>query len=118
MVELVQATPEELATFAKKCAARSQESETLVSKAIAEVEGVRAKWGGNFATAFGAEWGKWQTDMKQFPIEVEKTAAEMLKYEAIYRQADWDALAATRSVPAPPLDPGAGPGAVGGASAG
>jgi WXG100 family type VII secretion target len=99
MAELVQATPEELDAFSKKCTARGQESETLVSKAISEVEGVRAKWGGQFAKAFGAEWGKWQQDMKQFPKEVDKTAAEMTRLAAIYRKADQEAAAATKSVP-------------------
>ena len=99
MVELVQATPEELDAFSKKCNARSQESETLVSKAISEVEGVRAKWGGDFAKAFGAEWGKWQKDMRQFPKEVDKTATEMTRLSAIYRQADTEAAAATSAVP-------------------
>ena len=99
MVELVQATPEELDAFAKKCNARKSESETLVSKAISEVEGVRAKWGGDFAKAFGAEWGKWQKDMRQFPQEVEKTGVEMTRLAGIYRQADDEAAAATKGVP-------------------
>ena len=99
MVELVQATPEELDAFSKKCNARGQESATLVSKAISEVEGVRAKWGGAFATAFGAQWAMWQKDMRQFPTEVDKTAAEMTKLAGIYRQADDEAAAATKAVP-------------------
>ncbi len=99
MVELVQATPEELEGFSKKCTARGQESATLVSKAITEVEGVRAQWGGDFAKAFGAEWGKWQKDMKEFPKEVDNTATEMTRLAAIYRQADEEAAAATKGVP-------------------
>ena len=104
MVELVQATPEELDAFSKKCTARGQESATLVSKAISEVEGVRAKWGGDFAIAFGAQWAMWQKDMKEFPKEVDKTAAEMTRLAAIYRQADEEARAATAAIP----DPGEG----------
>ncbi len=99
MVELVQATPEELEAFSKKCTARETESTTLVSKVISEVEGVAAKWGGDFAKAFGAEWGKWQKDMRQFPQEVGKTANEMTRFAAIYRQADQEAAAATKAVP-------------------
>ena len=99
MVELVQATPEELDNFSKKCKARGQESKTLVSKAISEVEGVRAKWGGDFAKAFGAEWGKWQKDMRQFPEEVNKTGDEMTRLAGIYRQADTEAGAATGAIP-------------------
>ena len=99
MVELVQATPEELEGFSKKCTARGQESATLVSKAISEVEGVRAKWGGAFAQAFGAQWAMWQKDMKEFPKEVDKTAAEMTRLAGIYRDADQEAAAATGAVP-------------------
>ncbi len=101
MVELVQATPEELDAFAKKCSIKEQESETLVSKAISEVNNVAAKWGGDFAKAFGAEWGKWQKDMKEFPKELNKTGAEMSRLSGIYQEADEEAAAATRAVPSP-----------------
>ena len=104
MAELVQATPEELEAFAKKCTTKAQLAETMVTKAITAVEEVRAKWGGDFAKAFGAQWALWQKDMKEFPKEVDKTAAEMTRLAAIYRQADQEAAAATRSVP----DPGEG----------
>ncbi len=99
MVELVQATPEELDAFAKKCSIKEQESATLVSKARSEVEGVRAKWGGAFATAFGAQWAMWQKDMKESPKELNKTGAEMIRLAGIYREADEEAAAATKSVP-------------------
>ncbi len=99
MVELVQATPEELEGFSKKCTARGQESASLVTRAITAVEEVRAKWGGDFAKAFGAQWAMWQKDMKEFPKEVDKTATEMTRLAAIYRQADEEAAAATRAVP-------------------
>ena len=101
MAELIQATPEELSTFSKKCSASGQQSATLVSKSISAVEDVRAKWGGAFTKAFGAQWAIWQKDMKQFPIEVDKTAAEMIRLSNIYLQADEEAAAATKAVPDP-----------------
>ena len=38
MAELVQATPEELDAFSKKCTTKGQESKQLVTKAITAVE--------------------------------------------------------------------------------
>ena len=101
MVELVQATPEELDAFSKKCTTRGQESKQLVTKAITAVEEVRAKWGGDFAKSFGPQWDMWQKDMKEFPKEVDKTSAEMTRLAGIYRQADEEARAATTAVPDP-----------------
>ena len=46
MAELVQATPEELEAFSKKCTTKAQLAETTVSMATTAVESVRARWGG------------------------------------------------------------------------
>ena len=93
MVELVQATPEELDAFSKKCTTKAQLAETTVSKAITAVESVRAKWGGDFAKAYGQQWAQWQTDMKEFPRETRNTADEMARLAGIYRDADQRAKA-------------------------
>ena len=98
MVELVQATPEELDTFSRKCTTKAQLAATTVSKAITAVESVRARWGGELAKAFGQQWAHWQKDMKEFPTEVNDTAAEMTRLASIYRDADQKAKAATAAV--------------------
>ncbi len=98
-VQVVQATPEQLEAFSKQCKNRWQESETVISKAISEVESVRVMWGGAFAKAFGQAWGMWQKDIRLFPKELEATATEMTKFAAIYREADEKAAAATKAVP-------------------
>jgi len=98
MVELVQATPEDLEAFGKKCEAGSQEAETLYNKVVSKVEGVRAKWGGSFADVFGAEWAKWQKEVKEFGLELGYTHGEMWRLSRLYREADEEATAATKSV--------------------
>ncbi len=113
MAEIVQATPEELEAFSKKCTAKAQLAETTVTKAITAVEEVRAKWGGDFAKAFGQQWAQWQKDMKEFPKETNKTASEMTRLAGIYRDADQKAKAATAAVGAGAATTGAAAGAEG-----
>ena len=98
MVELVQATPEELDTFSRKCTTKAQLAATTVSKAITAVESVRARWGGELAKAFGQAWAMWQKEIKEFPIECQKTATEMTRLAGIYREADEKAKKAVGSV--------------------
>ena len=100
-VQVVQATPEQLEAFSKQCKNRWQESETVIKKAISEVESVRAMWAGEFAKRFGPAWAMWQKDIKLFPTELQATATEMTRLAGIYRQADEKAAAATKAVPDP-----------------
>ena len=98
MVKVVQAVPDKLDAFSKKCKNRWQESETVINKAISEVESVRTAWGGDFAKAFGQAWAMWQKEIKEFPIECQKTATEMTRLAGIYREADEKAKKAVGSV--------------------
>ena len=98
MAEMVQATPEELVAFSKKCDIRANDANAAVSSAIAAVDSVAAMWGGEFAKRFGQSWPDWQKSIKEFIAEVQKTSAEMNRLAVIYQETDEEARAATEGV--------------------
>ena len=101
MAEMVQATPEGLRGFAKKCDTCTNDADIAISCAITTVDSVAAAWGGEFARRFGQSWPDWQQDMKEFIAEVQKTSSEMSRLAAIYQKMDEEARAATEGVEGP-----------------
>ena len=98
MPELVQATPEELLGFARKCDERQNDAYAAIASAKAAVDRVAAMWSGDFAKQFAQSWGEWQKDMSEFILEMRSTSAEMQDLAAIYQQADDEAAAALKGV--------------------
>jgi WXG100 family type VII secretion target len=95
---VVQASPEELRAFSSLCSNKSSEAATSIDQVVAAVNSLQGQWEGLAADKFGAEWGRWQADIKKFPEETTKTSTEMSDYAQAYELMDQQATTGVESV--------------------